>query len=350
MGAVDPRAVLVVVLLCGAQAQPEDPEQLWAAGRRSESIQALAVRLEEAPDDVELRTALAERQLAVHWYAAALQTLEPLGPTGDSLRARALYRLGRWEEALALLSPDDPLEVLLRLEALEALDRSDESEAELARASALLGAQHPRLLVYRARAETRRQRWPEAIATFRLAVEADPLDGAALFGLGRALVSAGQREEGLEVLERHRTLTPLLDQRDFAERGIDLAPMHAPNHAALGDAERALGRVESAEAAYARGVELAHGEEVVPIALRQARLIAEDRGDVDGAVRALETAANRVPDARLYVRSGDLLMSAGRPMDAVQRFLKALELRPGDAQIEQRVATARAAYGKASDK
>ena len=350
MSSVSLRALLAVVLLCAAQAPPEDPELLWSSGRRSEAIQALAARLQSSPDQTELRLALAERQLAVHWYAAALETLEPVGAQGTALRARALYRLGRWEEALTLLSRDDPSEMLLRLEALEALDRGAEAESELAHASEVLGAQHPRLLVYRARAAARRERWLEAIADFRQAVEADALDAAALFGLGRALVAAGEREEGLAVLERHRALTPLLDQRDFAERGIDLAPMHAPNHAALGDAMRALGRLEEALAAYARALELAQGEELVPIALRQARLIAEDRNDVDGAVSALETAANRIPDARLYVRSGDLLMSAGRPMDAMQRFLRARELRPGDAQIERRVDAARAAYGKASDK
>ena len=166
----------------------------------------------------------------------------------------------------------------------------------------------------------------------------------------RALISAGERDEGLAVLERHRTLVPLFDQLDFAERSVDLAPLHAPNHAAVGDAQRALGRLDEAQAAYARAIELARGEELVPIALRQARLLAEDRSNVDGAVSALESAAVRFPDARLFVRSGDLLMTAGRPIDAVQRYLKARELRPQDAQIAQRIEAARAAYAKPGDK
>jgi tetratricopeptide (TPR) repeat protein len=338
------------LLLSVSSHQAEDPDALWAAGRRADAIRALEARLQAAPDERPLRLDLAERQLAVHWYAAALETIGPLGSEADGLRARALYRLGRFDEALALLSRDDPAQILLRLEAQEALGRDAAAEEDLARASELLGPADPHLLVYQARAEARRGRWPEAVATFRRAVESDPYDAAALFGLGRALISAGQREEGLAVLERHRALTPLLDRLDFAERSVDLAPLHAPNHAAVGDAERALGRLDAAQAAYARAIELARGEELVPIALRQARLLAEERSNVDGAVSALESAAARFPDARLFVRSGDLLLAAGRPLDAVQRFLRARELRPDDAQIAQRIEAARAAYAKPADK
>jgi tetratricopeptide (TPR) repeat protein len=338
--------VASLVLLFGSSRQAEDPDALWAAGRRADAIHALEARVQASPDERPLRRDLAERQLSVHWYAAALETLGPLGSEVDSLRARALYRLGRWDEALTLLSRDDPAEILLRLEAQEALGRDAGSEEDLARASELLGPDDPHLLVYQARAEGRRGRWPEAVAAFRRAVESDPYDAAALFGLGRALVSAGEREEGLAVLERHRALTPLLDQLDFAERAVDLAPLHAPNHAAVGDAQRAIGRLDAAQAAYALAIELAHGEELVPIALRQARFLAEDRANVEGAVSALESAAGRFPDARLFVRSGDLLLSAGRPIDAVQRFLRARELRPDDAQIAQRIEAARAAYTK----
>jgi len=336
----------LLALLSSAARQADDPDALWAAGKRSDAIHALEARVSAAPDERPLRLKLAERQLEVHWYAAALETVGPLGSEADGVRARALYRLGRWDEALKLLSRDDPAQILLRLEAEEALGRDADSEQDLARAGELLGPNDPHLLVYQARAEARGGHWPEAVASFRRAVEADPYDPAALFGLGRALISAGERDEGLAVLERHRALTPLLDQLDFAERSVDLAPLHASNHAAVGDAERALGRLDAAQVAYARAIELARGEELVPIALRQARLLAEDRSNVDGAVSALESAGARFPDARLFVRSGDLLMTAGRPLDAVQRFLKARELRPDDAQIAQRIEAARAAYVK----
>jgi tetratricopeptide (TPR) repeat protein len=344
-------AILAAALLfCSSLQQAEDPEALWAAGKRAESIQVLTARLQANPDQEPLRTRLAEQQLAVHWYAAALETLAPLGDNAGALRARALFLLGRWEEAIPGLARDDPAQLLMRIEALEALGRDPEAEADLARARELLGEEDARLLVYQARAHARAGRWPEAIADFRRALESDPLDGAALFGLGRALISSGERDEGIAVLTRHRALTPLLDQLDFARRSLDLAPLHAANHAAVGDAERALGRIEAAQAAYARALELASGEELVPIALRQARLLAEDRTDVDAAVSALESAAARFPDARLFVRSGDLLLAAGRPVDAVQRYLRARELRPDDAQIAQRIEKARAAYDKGADK
>ena len=47
----------------------------------------------------------------------------------------------------------------------------------------------------------------------------------------------------------------LLDRLDDAHRTVELAPHHGPNHAALGDAERALGRTDRAEAAYRAALE-----------------------------------------------------------------------------------------------
>jgi tetratricopeptide (TPR) repeat protein len=185
-----------------------------------------------------------------------------------------------------------------------------------------------------------------AARAFRAALAADPFDGEALFGLGRALVQAGQREEGLRVLERHRRLVPLLDAVDYARRGVDLAPAHAPNWTALGDAERALARSDRAESAYRRAAELARDGELAANALRWARLLAEDRGDAQAAVDLLVRTARRTPDARLYVRAGDILLGARRASEAIGFFEEARALRPQDAEIAKRLEAARAAEGR----
>ncbi len=326
--------------------QPDglDPEALWNAGRRVEALEALARRLEAAPQDPAVRLELAQRQIAVQRYAAALETLAPLGAEADPARGMALYFLARYEEALPKLRADDPQQIVLRIESQLALGREDEAEAELDRAAHMLGAQDPRVASYRARSLAAHGRFAEAILLFRSVLAADPWNAAAMFGLGRALIAVGQRDEGLSVLERHRALVPLLDQLDFAQRNLDLAPVHAPNLALLGDAERALGRLDRAQAAYERALALAQGDELVPIALRHARLLAEDRSELDQAVAALEAAALRRPDARLFVRAGDLLHAAGRSVEGIQRYYQARELRPEDPAIAQRIQAANDAY------
>jgi len=337
----------VLTLVCAlfqAPAAPEAGQALWESGRRSEALDAWAAALTATPEDRALRLRLSEAQLAVHRYAAALETALPLGASADRQIGLALYRLGRWEEALAHLQRDEELQILMRVEALEALARPEEAEVELERAAQILGEEDVRVLAHRARALARRGDDAGALTLYRRAHALDPYDPAALFGLGRALVAVGEREEGLAALARHRELTPKLDALDFARRGVDLAPLHAPNHAAVGDAERALGRPAAARAAYDLALALATPAEVTPIALRCARLLHEDLGLVDAAVALLEEAGRKSDDARAWVRAGDLLQQSGRPMEAVQRFLKARELRPGDDAIQARIDGAHAAY------
>lgn len=330
--------VLAAALALSAAA-PQDPgTALWQADRRAEALEVWQKALAASPDDRALRLRLLEAQLAVHRYEGALETAAPLGAEVDRQVGLALYRLWRWEEALAHLERDEPLQALMRIEALEALGRAEEADREVALAAELLGADDARLLAHRARALARSGDDAGAVELFRRAHEVDPYDPGALFGLGRALIAVGERDEGLALLARHRELTPKLDALEFARRGVDLAPLHAANHGAVGDAERALGRFEAAREAYARGLDLAEPAEVAPIALRCARLLAEDLGDVDGAVRILEQAGARSgDDPRPWVRAGDLLLAAGKPLDAVQRYLKAGELRPDDAAIAERL-------------
>lgn len=316
--------------------------ELWSAGRRVEAI--AAARLEAgAEPTTEAWSRLVAWELAVHQHQAALADALRCGAPCDRLRAEALYHLGEYARAVELLDERDPLAVLWKIDALEALSRFEESDAVLARAKAgrTVASDDARLLGAEGRSAARRGDFAAAAKAFRAALAEDPFDGEALYGLGRALVLAGDREEGLRVLERHRRLVPLLDAVDFARRGVDLAPAHAPNWTALGDAERALPRLDRAEAAYRRAAECARDEESVANALRWARLLAEDKGDVDAAVDLLVRTARRTPDARLHVRAGDVLLAARRAPEAVAAYERALALRPEDAEIARRIAAAR---------
>jgi tetratricopeptide (TPR) repeat protein len=334
-------AMWSVLVFLALQAWSQPAEQLWNAGKRVEAIEFLAASAKADPQDTQLRRRLAEAELEVHWYAAALQHAEGLGPQLDPLRALCLYRLGEFERALLLFSRAEPGALLRRIDCLEALARFEESDLELERLAALVGEQDARLPVPRARAAVRKGELEAAQHWYRRALESDPSDPAALFGLGRLLVQAGERGAGMQLLQEHRRVTVLLDALDFAQRAVDLAPVHASNHASVGDALRALGRSDAAELAYERAVALATVQELAPIALRHARLLVEDRHDPDKAVRLLDKSFERSRDVRLAVRAGDLLLEAQRMPEALARFEAAAALRPDDAQINQRLRQAK---------
>jgi tetratricopeptide (TPR) repeat protein len=343
--------VLALVLAALVHAAPQDApdaEALWAAGQRQSALTALQAQLDAQPGDAALRLCLAQRQSEAGLWQASLRTAEGLGPEADRLRGTALYILTRFEEALPLLDPSDPAHCLMRLDSLLALGRLDEADAALAAAAAVRGAGDAELAALRGRLLAARGHYAEAAPAFREALAADPLDRAALFGLGQALVRTGEREEGLALLERHRALLPLLDRHDFALQSLDLDPLHADHHAQLGDIERELHLIDSAEARYRRAEELAAPSELVPVVLRHARLLAEDRGAPPAAIELLDAAAARVPDPRLAVRAADLLLSSGHAADAVARLERLAQQRPGDAAIRQRLQAARAAASAAA--
>ena len=338
---------LISLALCGqtapSPARAAEAAALWERGERTAALELLVEHWDALPEgqrDPALRRQLVEWEFAVHRFGAALGHMGTADFGGR--RGEALYHLSRFEEALLHLGSSSPAEVLYRLDGLEALGRLEEHDAELARALERW-PDEPRFWTLDGIRLARGADLSGAIERFRAALAANPIDAAACFGLGQALVRSGAREEGLRVLAEHRRQVPLIDELGFAEHSLDLAPLHAPNHAAVGDAERALGRFDRAEAAYARALQLAEGAQVVPIALRAARLLAEDRGDLESALAVLRASAAQVSDPRLHVRAGDLLLEAGRAAEAAAAYETALALAPGDAQIQERVQRARRA-------
>jgi len=325
-----------------------DGDALWAAGQRQAALAALEEQLARQPADDALRLHLAQRQSEAGRWEAALATAASLGPQADHLRGTALYILTRFEEALAFLDPADPGQCLMRLDALLALGRMDEADAAIAAAVAVRGADDEALAVLRGRWLAAHGRFAEAVPEFRAALVRDPLDRTALFGLGQALVRSGERTEGLALLERHRMLLPWLDKHDFALQALDLNPLHADHHAQLGDIERELQLLDSAELRYRRAEELADAGALVPIVLRHARLLDENRGTPQAAMALLDEAFTRVPDPRLAVRAADVALKSGHAAEAVTRLTRIARSRPGDAQIQQRLAAARAAAAVAA--
>ncbi|MHC4378532.1 MAG: tetratricopeptide repeat protein, partial [Planctomycetota bacterium] len=278
-------------------------------------------------------------------HTAALEALERLpaelarGTAARHLRGEALFALDRLEEALEYLDPERRDHARFRIESLESLGRRDDLERELAAAEARFGAEHPDFLVARGQLALRAGDAARARDAFERALALDDLELRALYGLGTALIRSGERERGLELLQKHRTLLPLLDRVHFAQESLALAPNHAPNHAALAEAWRDLGRLDAAELSFRQALELVTVAEAVPVGLRWARFLEEQRERPRDAVAHLDRLFETLPtDPRLPVRAGDILARLGDKPEAAKRFRAALELRPGDAQIQARLA------------
>ena len=140
-------------------------------------------------------------------------------------------------------------------------------------------------------------RLDEADGAYRRALREDPNHAASLHGLG--VIAQQQR--------RHEIAADLIGQ------AIAIDPAVAPYRLSLGNALKALGRVEEAEAAY-----------------RQALAI-----DANDTV-ALNNLAN-------------LLTSLGRSGEAIGLYQRALALKPSDPVVHNNLANAVAALGRASE-
>jgi tetratricopeptide (TPR) repeat protein len=334
---------LLLSLICSGALVGQEPAELWSQGERARAVEAQRAALVKEEDPL-ARKQLVEWSLAIHQYRAALDDSRQLGEGGRALRGRAHYFLGEYEEALVLLDESDAEASLMRVESLRALGR--DWGGALESAALLLGKEDRRVITLGGALALERGEHAKAITSFERAMKLAPLDAEALFGLGRALIESDERERGLELLKRHRELTPLLDALDFAERGLDLAPAHAPNHAALGDAWRSLvpsdpSAYERSERAYVMALSLMAVSEKVPVHLRRARLIHEHGAGALAAAKILSVALEEVEDARLFVRAADYYMEAGVSAEAVSLLERALKLRPRDSAILSRLQQAK---------
>ena len=119
----------------------QEPAELWRQGERARAVEAQRSALKSEEDPV-AHEQLVEWALTIHQYRAALEDSRQLGDAGRSLRGRAHYFLGEYEEALRLLDEGDGTACLMRLEALRALGREAEADDTLMRAERVAPRSH----------------------------------------------------------------------------------------------------------------------------------------------------------------------------------------------------------------
>jgi tetratricopeptide (TPR) repeat protein len=177
---------------------------------------------------------------AVPLYREALAA----DPAGTEARIRLvdlLARLERFDEALALLTPepDHPELLVLRGGLLGSLRRHDEAEADLRRVLRLDPA-HAGAHLELGRVLVRKGMASQAAAHFRSSTESQPDRAAAYAALGGVLNQTGD----------------LPAARTALERAVELDPRDAKAFHLLGRVYDRLGRPDEARASYQRSREL----------------------------------------------------------------------------------------------
>ena len=159
----------------------------------------------------------------------------------------------------------------------------------------------------------------DAEREFRLALEADPNDRAALAGLGRVSVLRGQYKEAIPSLER---ATQVSSQMVEAFRS-------------LGDAYTAMGDPQRATIAYRQAVALA------PQDLRTRGAFARSLADIGEYGEAHEVCAatvrmaknNPADLAQAYRQLGEVCAAQTKIPESMSALYRASELMPGDPEI-----------------
>ena len=165
-------------------------------------------------------------------------------------------------------------------------------------------------------------RLSEAEAGYRELLSANPGDAEVLHLLGIVRAQAGDREEGLRLVQRAIELDP---QRDVFQHTLGEMHLHA-------------GRLDESQAAYERAGELNPNLTTAHSGLGQ---IAFLRGDLDNAEHHFRIALRAdEDDAQSLAGLGNIYLSRDEPKRASSYLSRAAELAPNDALIQGSLANA----------
>lgn len=159
-------------------------------------------------------------------------------------------------------------------------------------------------------------RLPEAEAGYRELLASNPEDPEVLHLLGILRGQAGDREEGLELVQRAIGHDP---NRDVFQHTLGEMQLHA-------------GRLDESEAAYLRAKELNPNLTSAHSGLGQIALL---RGDMENAEKHFRIALRADPDdAQSLAGLGNIHLSRGELRRASAHLTRAAELSPNDALIQ----------------
>lgn len=170
-----------------------------------------------------------------------------------------------------------------------------------------------------------RSLFDDAEREFRLALEIEPENQAALAGLGQVQVRRGSYSEAVPLLERATRISSQM----------------VSSFRALGDAYAALGETEKAAVAYRQAVALAPGDTDVRLSLARSLTEIGEYSEAASICAAAIRLAKGQPGtlAAIYRQLGEVYSRAGKSPEAVSALYKAAELAPRDVETVRALAT-----------
>jgi predicted Zn finger-like uncharacterized protein len=382
-----------------------DPQPALAAAEAE-----LARAIQEDPDDVEPRVALARFELARGAPQKATEALEPVAgraasdPRVADARARALAAQGRVLDALTLLDgaidkqPGEPRLLSAKAFVLDQSGKREEAARLWADAAARdPAAWEPHLMLGRAllrrgdldaaekeleaavtrapreaRARTgigelklARKDLGGAEAAYRSALEADPASAEPYLGLARVALAQGDRGAARKMLERALLLNPglgpaqalygdvLLRARDLAgakkafRAAVSIDPADGFSRARLGEVELESQEVDAAVADLLAASNLEMGSAEIRDLYGRALLA---KGEVTQALEQLRKAVDLDPKSSLYqLHLGRAHERASNISEAIDAYRAAIGLAPTELEPYRALAALYASRDRCAD-
>lgn len=252
--------------------------------------------------------------------------------------ARTVHRAGRLDEAeaayTALVGDNSAAETIItearHLLGVVALQRGDPVRAAALIGQALMAAPTAHRAFNLGAALQAAGDKEGAVAAYSRALALDAALAPAHLALGQLLISYPERS------------SEALTHFDAAA-SASLFPTDGQVSFSLGVALQAAGRLEAAEEAYERTLDLLPDDSAVLVNLGTVRLA---RGDPAGAVGCHRRALARRPDFALAeINLGAAFQAQGNLFEAIRAYRRALQLEPGNPVTHFNLGTAAAAAG-----
>jgi predicted Zn-dependent protease len=304
----------------GLKQHPQDPRLVASLvdielldGRPAEAMSCLRQGIKELPDAADLLILLADLLLDNNEMAEAnalidrIRNIKPPSPRTEYLQARVLMKQNKWEEAVVLLESVRP-----RLAGVAAWA----SQVDIC-----LGQCHEKL------GEVEQQ-----LAAFRRAVRQNPSAAVGRYGLGVALLAAGNLEEAVAELRRLSTLSKAPPATwSMLARALILRNRLLP------EAQR---NWQDADIALARAAGATPDE--ADLTILRAEILAGQQ-QLDAALVLVAKARDRQPDhVRLWIALADLVGRQGKAGAALEILNQAKQRPALAANLELRLALVRA--------
>jgi tetratricopeptide (TPR) repeat protein len=326
-------------------------------GERVQAVSAFRKAIDLAPYNLAPHLALAELYEIEKSTAEAIASyqeaakLDPRNPVLQFKLGRVAYDTGRWAIAetafqnVKALTPQDPAVHYWLARTYE--ERKAWKQASDAAAEAYKLGKNPQFLPLQAYYLSMQRRTAECAAVLEQARAADPKNPNTLLFLGMAYLDLRKPEKALPLLEQAAKLAPAESSAQFQlgvaydrmnrfedaiaqfEKVLKIDPKSASalNYLGYTFADKNI-RLDEADTLLTKALEI---DPKNPAYLDSMGWLRYRQGRYEDAIKALQEAVEKAPDAIIYEHLGDAAYAKGDHRLALESYAKAVALEPKEA-------------------